>query len=196
MRKPEGYDEAVVYGKYRKLPIGAYEVQIIDATVREEYGLEKLVLRLDISAGEYKDFYKEDYKLQKEQNADKAEWKGVFRQLTSGKSVVFFKKLIQTIEMSNAGYKFNFDENTLKGKKIGMIFDKIDFTSKKTGKPSSFVGAVEAITIADLESGNFEIPSQKDKPEKSDDPNSLTSSSATDDMVDKSSNVDDIEIPF
>lgn len=193
MRKPEGYDEAVVFNN-RRLPIGAYEIQILDAVVREESSLEKLVLRFDISNGEYKGFFQKDFEQQNKQDSSNANWKGVFKQLTSGKSVVFFKKLIQTIEASNSGYKFNFDENTLKGKKIGMVFDEIKFTSKKTGKPSSFVGAVEAITIADLESGNFEIPS-KSQSKKNDDSSKSDSSSANNNMVDNK-NYDDIDIPF
>lgn len=191
MRKPEGYDEAVVYNSYNKLPVGAYEVKILDAIVREENGYEKIILRIDISSGDHKNFFADDFKRQRDQDSAKPEWHGIFKQTTSGKSVVFFKKLIQTIEKSNPNFTFNFDESTLKDKKLGMIFDTVNFTSKKTNKPSSYVGAVEPITLADLQSGNFEIPSLKNS-----NGSSTSNSPSNNNSAATNRNNEELDIPF
>ena len=166
MRKPDNYDNtaaASVNNSY-KLPVGAYKIIILDAAVREEFGKEKLVLRFDIADGKYKDFYANKFKRQKEADSQtQPKWKGIFKQNTSGKSTSYFKGLVKVIEDSNHGFHFNFDESTLKGKKLGMIFTEQSFTDKKTNKEIFYVAATTPITIADLESGNFDIPDTNNK---------------------------------
>ena len=38
-----------------------------------------------------------------------------------------FKGLITSVEASNDKFKFNFDEKTLEGKKVGLVFREEDF---------------------------------------------------------------------
>ena len=124
MRKPDGYDEAKVSSyKSKKLPVGAYEVEIINAVVREEYGSERLILQIDIASGDFKGYFKDnfDYQFKNPRKGQKAKWKGIFKQATSGRSVDYFKSLIKVIEDSNSGFRFDFDERKLKGKKLGMV---------------------------------------------------------------------------
>jgi len=189
MRKPDNYDNtaaASVNNPY-KLPVGAYKIIILDAAVREEFGSEKLVLRFDIADGNYKDFYANKFKRQKEADSQtQPKWKGIFKQNTSGKSTFYFKGLIKVIEDSNPGFHFNFDESTLKGKKLGMVFAEKSFTNKQTNKEIFYVAADTPISIADLEAGNFEMPNTNDK--------KSTNSAMPADMFD--SNVDDADIPF
>ena len=50
---------------------------------------------------------------------------------TDGSTNGFYKGLIASIEKSNPGYTWNFDENTLIGKKVGFIFREEEFYGQK-----------------------------------------------------------------
>ena len=191
MKKPAGYDEAKSSSyKSKKLPAGAYEVEILNAAVREEYGIEKLILQIDIASGDYKGYFKSnyDYQFKNPRKGQKAKWKGTFKQATSGKSVDYFKSLIKIIEDSNSGYKFNFDEKTLKGKKLGMVFKDKSFFNDD-GDEIHFIAAATPLTLDDLQAGNYDIPVTKsDNP-----PKQTTKKSTADEMVDDDKEMD---IPF
>lgn len=191
MKKPAGYDEAKSSSyKSKKLPAGAYEVEILNAAVREEYGIEKLILQIDIASGDYKGYFKSnyDYQFKNPRKGQKAKWKGTFKQATSGKSVDYFKSLIKIIEDSNDGYKFDFDEKTLKGKKLGMIFKDKSFFNDD-GDEIHYIAADTPLTLDDLYAGNYDIPVTK-----SDNPSKQTPKKSTaDEMVDDDK---EMEIPF
>ena len=128
MNKPANYDEAIAKtGEFEDLPNGAYKCVIKKAAqAKSKNNEDMLELYVDIlsdadNGGEYKDYFKKQYD-GAIQSGYEAKWRGTLRQITSGKSVPFFKGLITSIERSNPGYTFNFDENTLTGKKICGVF--------------------------------------------------------------------------
>ena len=131
MRKPDNYDEtAAQTGGFEQLPAGAYNCIIKDANeIQSKSGKAMLQLRLDIADGKHKDYFQNLYTTQNRKYAD-VKWKGIYNQLTEGESLGFFKGLIQDIEDSNPGYKFNFDEKTLKDKKIGGVFGREQFKAQ------------------------------------------------------------------
>ncbi len=59
-----------------------------------------------------------------------------FRQGYEGKQLPFFKGMISCIEKSNEGYEWNWDEKTLKGKKIGVLFGREQYmmNGQKNGR--------------------------------------------------------------
>jgi hypothetical protein len=119
MNKPQGYDESQAFtGDFENLPAGAYVCTIQGAkldTVGAD-SKECIVLAFDISEGEYAGYFKRRF--DGDTRSDK-KWPGTFRQITEGKSTPFFKGMITSIELSNKGYKWDFDESKLKGKKMG-----------------------------------------------------------------------------
>lgn len=129
MEKPMGYDEAQSFGKFETLPAGGYKCLIKKvACEKTQAGKEYLKLALDIVEGEFKDFFKKKY------DADTREdkkWSGTWTVFTEGYNPGTtnpkFKGLITSVEASNANFKFNFDEQTLVNKKVGIVFREEEF---------------------------------------------------------------------
>lgn len=129
MNKPQNYDqsETSVMGDFKSITPGGHICKIEQATVSQtKTGKEVLIILFDIAEGEFKDFYSKQFSKKKETNSD-AKWQGVCRQLTEGNSLKFFKGMLKTIEESNNGYKWNWDETTLKGKLFGGVFGEEEY---------------------------------------------------------------------
>lgn len=108
---------------FKALPIGAYECIIKKAQVHKnpESGKESFKVAIDIASGEYKDYFKKRY--DSNTNADKKWDNNAVRYLAfQGDNVAYFKGFITCVENSNVGYKWNWDETTLTGKKICGVF--------------------------------------------------------------------------
>ncbi|MFA5099484.1 MAG: hypothetical protein WC547_01185 [Candidatus Omnitrophota bacterium] len=122
--KPEGYDSATAYtGEFETLEPGGYVCVIKQAEdTLTAKGIKMLTISFDIAEGESKGFYERQW----ESNASNAarKWRGTYNQITDGKSVPFFKGMITSIEESNNGYKWNWDEASLKGKLFGGVFGR------------------------------------------------------------------------
>jgi hypothetical protein len=150
MLKPQGYDEAeIITGDFKKITLGGHVCQIKNARIEATTtGKEVLVIQFDIANGDCANFYTEDYQRRFLTNPD-AKYHGVYRQLTEGNSVKFFKGLLTAIENSNEGYKWNWDEKTLKGKFFGGVFGEEQYlNSKGEAKMSTkcrFIRSVEQV---------------------------------------------------
>lgn len=68
------YDKTQVYGNFKSLPKGAYIIEIKDAKVKESDGNQRIELAFDIADGEYKGYYADNYKNQKDEDK---KWKGI-----------------------------------------------------------------------------------------------------------------------
>lgn len=164
MNKIPGYDESPAYtGEGQALPAGKYICEIKGAKVvkSSSSGMEQLVLQLDIAEGDYKNYYSDLYAADLERNGTKAKWRngGLFRQGWEGKSLPYFHGLMTCIEKSNDGYKWDWDEKTLKGKKIGVLFGREQYRDTKTGDKRWATKAVAVRSIEGLEKA--EIPKDK-----------------------------------
>ena len=108
---------------FKALPIGAYECVIKDARINhnEESGKDTFKVSIDIASGEYKDYFQKRY----ENNTNPIrKWdNNAVRYLAyTGDNVNYFKGFITCVENSNVGYKWDWDETKLKGKKICGVF--------------------------------------------------------------------------
>ena len=125
MKKIENWNEIEAKGMddFRGLPIGAYECVIKDARLNhnEETGKNTLKISIDIASGEYKDYFLKAYET--DTRIDRKWNNNAVRYLAyEGDNVAFFKGFITTIENSNIGYKWDWDETKLKGKKVCGVF--------------------------------------------------------------------------
>ena len=115
--------EAKGMDDFRGLPIGAYECVIKDARLNhnEETGKNTLKISIDIASGEYKDYflkaYETDTRIDRKWNNNAVKYLPY-----TGDNVAFFKGFIKTIENSNIGYVWDWDETKLKGKKVCGVF--------------------------------------------------------------------------
>ena len=125
MKKIENWDniEAKGMDDFKALPIGAYECKIINAVENhnEESGKTTLKVMVDIASGEYKDYFKKRYD---SNTAIDRKWDNNATKYLAfeGENTSFFKGFITTVENSNVGYKWNWDETTLRDKKIVGVF--------------------------------------------------------------------------
>ena len=115
--------EAKGMDDFKGLPIGAYECVIKDARLNhnEETGKNTLKISIDIASGEYKDYFLKAY--ENDTRIDRKWNNNAVRYLAyEGDNVAFFKGFIKTIENSNVGYTWDWDETKLKGKKVCGVF--------------------------------------------------------------------------
>ena len=108
---------------FKSLPIGAYECVIKDARLNhnEETGKNTLKISIDIASGEYKDYFLKAY--ENDTRIDRKWNNNAIRYIAyEGDNVAFFKGFITSVENSNVGYKWNWEESTLKGKKVCGVF--------------------------------------------------------------------------
>lgn len=164
IKKPNNWESVTASaGAYvrEKLPAGGYEAKILKATVTPNRdGSESLIIMLDITSGEYAGFFKRDFDTNPYENK---RWRGVYRQRLpendNSKSTAYFKAMTEAVEKSNKGYKWDWNENSLKGKAVGMLVrDKeYDFDGKH-----GFAAEIFALTdVKTIREGNFKTPEPK-----------------------------------
>lgn len=108
---------------FRGLPIGAYECIIKDARINhnEQSGKDTFKVSVDIASGEYKDYFQKMY--ESDTRIDRKWNNNAVRYLAfTGDNVAYFKGFITTVENSNVGYTWDWDETKLKGKKVCGVF--------------------------------------------------------------------------
>lgn len=165
MNRIDGYEQAEAYtGEWKSLPAGKY-VCVIRSAKDAEYrsGKRHLALVLDIAEGEFKGYFERDFEARNKRNGVGTKWSNnaVFRQGYEGNQLPYFKGLITSIEKSNRGYSWEasgWDENTLKGKKIGALFGREQFeTPDGQLKWATKVTAIRSIDALE----KCEIPADK-----------------------------------
>lgn len=125
MEKIDNWENVEAKGMddFKSLPIGAYECIIINAVenYNQETGKTTLKVMVDISEGEFKDYFQKRF--DENNNADKKWDNNATRYLAfQGDNVSYFKGFITCVENSNVGYKWDWDETKLRGKKICGVF--------------------------------------------------------------------------
>lgn len=131
MEKPKGYDEAQAFGEFETLEAGGYKCIIKQVKCEKtQNGKEFLKIGFDIAEGKYKDFYRRKFD-NDTRGPESKKWSGVWTVFTEGyepdTTNPKFKGLITAVEESNSNFKFNFDEQTLVDKKIGLVFREEEF---------------------------------------------------------------------
>ena len=121
------------YGDYEKLPAGGYVCRIVAVqATTSNAGNEMLVIYLDIAEGTHTGRFMKQYRTRKEYE-EQPKWSNAatFRQLTSGEYVSRFKGFIKTIEKSNPGFVWNWDEKKLEDLRFGGIFREEEYLDNK-----------------------------------------------------------------
>ena len=166
IKRPNNWNDVQEFADRPKLPLGAYVCKVKKAVVQSNDWGEQLCILFDIAEGDFKDFFSNDFNSQQQ---DK-KWKGVLKQwlpkddgsekdewTKSG-----LKGLTTSFEKSNPGYQWNWDEASLAGKTVGILFRKEEWEYE--GKTGWAVRPFRAISVDSVRSGNYTLP--KDKPLK------------------------------
>lgn len=167
MQKFNGYEETIVYEGGQALEVGGKVLKIIGAKVEDYPNCSILKVAYDVSEGNEKDYFKKKHESDKKQDAA-AKWKGVFDVFIPKEDGTeqdrytkqAFKRFTTSVEKSNSGYTWNWEENTLIGKLFGGIFGKEEFQTKD-GDYKFAVKCRYANSVESIRSGNFKVPEPK-----------------------------------
>lgn len=162
--RPGNWNEVQEFTDRPKLPVGAYVCKIRQTTVQPCKTGDQLCVLIDIAEGEFAGFYDNDFR---NSTLENKKWGGVLRlwlPLDNGteqdewtKST--FKGFISAVEHSNSGYTWNWDERSLTGKMIGVLFrnEEWDYEGKHGWKVRPF----RSMSVDRVRDGDFTIPADK-----------------------------------
>jgi hypothetical protein len=170
--RPNNWDDVQEFSDRPKLPLGAYVCHIRQASIRDNpnSGSQSLAVLFDISEGEYTGFYQKEF--MSNPSAER-KWKGVLyvwlpRNDGSDKdenSKRTLKGFVTSVERSNAGYTWNWDERSLVGKTVGIIFRNEEWDYN--GKHGWSVRPWRATSADKVRNGEYTIPEDKALPTSS-----------------------------
>lgn len=168
IKKFNDYDSIQVNdGNFKSIVPGGYICKVVSARVEDFSSCSILKVAFDIVEGEFAQYYTQRFNYAKSQNPN-AKWGGVFDVFIpkddgsekDGYTKQAFKRFTTSIERSNQGYVWNWDENTLKGKLFGGIFGREQFKAQdgslKFATKCRFANSVDTIR-----KGEFKIPQDK-----------------------------------
>ena len=162
--KYKGYESKKIAGPREVLPAGGYVCEIKDAKVeRFDWG-DKLIISYDVAEGEHKDFFRKDWA--NNQNPDR-KWRGTLRlSIPTGDgsqsdtwSVRSFNNFAASLEESNSGYHFDWDEAKLKGKAIGILVRDREYEIE--GRRGWTTEACSVTDVQSIRDGKFRMPKAK-----------------------------------
>ena len=166
MQKLKGFETAkVITGGIPQLPKGGYIAKILDCKEESSAtGYNWLAISFDISEGEHKGHFAEQYRANTNENK---KWRGTYNAFIPDEASQYyednlnkFKTMIANIEESNPGYHWDWDESKLKGKEIGVIFGEKEFESENNGV--IIITECRGIRSVDcIKDGKFKMPALK-----------------------------------
>lgn len=149
------------------LPAGGYVAKVLGTSIEDTRAGQMLVISFDIEDGEYKGFFKKDYA---ENTNETKKWRGNYRLFIpkddGSDKDAWSKKTMNNMaaafEESNNGYVWDWDEQKLKGKLVGVLFrDKEWEKDGKTGWTTECCALTDVQTIKD---NKFKMPKPKSLP--------------------------------
>lgn len=165
IRKPNNWNEVQEFTDRQKLPVGAYVCKIKQVRIQDNSFGSQLAMLFDISEGEYTEYFKKDFD---SNTAQDKKWRGVLRVWLpkddgSDKDEMTkrsFKGMVTAFEKSNLGYQWDWNENSLVGKTVGILFRNEEWDYN--GKHGWAVRPFRAISSISVREEDFTLP--KDKP--------------------------------
>lgn len=164
IKRPNNWNEVKEFSDRPKLPLGAYVCKVRKAVIQNNGYGDQLCILFDIAEGEYNGFFNEDFK--NNTNQDK-KWKGILRTWLpkddgSEKdewTKRTLKGVVNAFEQSNPGYQFDWDESSLAGKMIGVLFRNEEWDYN--GKTGWAVRPFRALTVDKVRNNDFTLPADK-----------------------------------
>lgn len=164
-------------GGSSRLPAGGYIcriTEVVDTPIDEKTGKgDYLKIEYDIAEGEYKNYYADKY----ERFGDF--WGGRFIRSYKEKAIGMFKHFINCVTESNAGYSWNWNEATLIGKCVGLVFGEEEYQNQN-GEIKTRLYVKDIKTVEQIKKGDYKTPELKKLPQTSAAP--MTELSADDDL--------------
>lgn len=163
MKAFSNYAETETRRPKEQLPIGGYILEILG--VQYENGTngysDKLILSFDIVDDAFAGFYRRNYKAQ---TGEDKKWKGTYQlwvpaddgserdSWTKSK----FKTVMEAFEESNEGFTWEWDENKLKGLRIGGVFNRKEYDFN--GRHGFYTRCKYLTTVKSITEGTYSQP--------------------------------------
>ena len=203
MKAFAGYDDVKVNNFGERLKLGGHICKVLEAKIeqftsnKDGKQYETLVIKFDIeSPDEQAGFYANKFGEDAAKDALNAKWKGFHRiSVPNDNSEDFiksnFKAFTTSVEESNPGYKWNWEENTLVGKTFGGIFGIEEFVTQdgttiamtkiRYVRSTSKIGdaAIPKVKLVDKTCMEYEEYVAKKKAEREGGNNSISSTSTS-----------------
>lgn len=165
IRKPSNWNEVQAFSDRPKLPLGAYVCKVLKAVVTPTLYGDQLQIGFDIKEGEHAGYYKADFAANPQQDK---KWKGILRvwlpkddgSENDENTKRTLKGMVTSFEKSNPGYVWNWNEQSLVGREVGILFRNEEWDYN--GKQGWAVRPFRAISVDSVRNGTFTLP--KDKP--------------------------------
>ena len=166
MKPIENFENVKPAGDIESLPAGGYvcEIKQVKEVQNKNSAGTHLEILFDVCEGDFRGFFGDDWK---NQDREDKFWRGIINQNIPDSSsakyaqqLKFFKRFINTVEDSNPGYHWDWNEAGLKGKKIGVVFGEREKVSR-AGSIYIVTDAKEIITVEDARAGKYKIPERK-----------------------------------
>jgi hypothetical protein len=143
MKKLNGFEQAQAFtGEFETLKAGGYVCKIVNVKDKEFY----IEVAFDIAKGENKDFFKKKYD---NDTRDNKKWSGkhniFYNEYQKDECSRAFKGLITSVEKSNDGFKWDWDETKLVGKLFGGVFGEEEYEAGKFATKLRFIRSTEKI---------------------------------------------------
>ena len=144
-------------GEFLKPKAGGYICKItnaIDVPMGADGKGDYLLLEYDIASGDLRDYYK--------QANEKfgGRWWATFMRSYKQTALGMFKHFTNCVENSNIGYKWDWNENGLVGKFIGLVLGEEEYI-KNDGSVGTRLYVKYIKTIEEIQNGDFKIPELK-----------------------------------
>lgn len=164
MKAYNGFKAQKASSGFPELPAGGYVCKIMKAEiVNGNYG-EQLVINYDVVEGEHKGFWKQTWT---EDTRNDKKWGGICYISVPDESKEAwtrkpFENFIYSVEESNAGYHWDWNEGGLKDKLVGIIVGEKERLSKDGTQVYTNTVARGTASIDDIRKGDFKIPKKKE----------------------------------
>ena len=162
-RLGKSYEEAKVYTDAGRLPVGGYVLNIEDIKYEEgrDGKSDIIIFRFDICEGDYAGFFRKNFE---ENPQEDKKWKGTYRLYVpkddgseqDAWTMKRFKTVMNAFEDSNGGFHWNWDETTLKGKRIGGIFNEKEY--EFNGRHGFYTNCYGFCSAEKIRNGSYKIP--------------------------------------
>ena len=166
MRPFKDYDKTQAYSDYERLPKGAYILTVLGVSMgRWQSGDEYIQISCDILEGDYNGFFAKRYK---EDKREDKKWGCNYNLAVpkdddserDGWAKRRFKTVMNAFEDSNAGYHWDWNENGLKGKHIGGLFN-IRQWDKGDGNIGEATNLAQLVSVESVQQGTYKMPKDK-----------------------------------
>ena len=149
MKAFSGFKSEASSNKFGPLPAGPYVAQIKKAKVDGKEPDQTLILRLDVTEGEFANYFTNRYNHEKENAKYEPRYKGDYKiriPNDDNKKAQYpdsdkrrFNDMIWRIEKSNPGYHWDWNEKSLEGLTVGINMQSGEYN----GSPYTRIGRLE-----------------------------------------------------